>query len=147
MATAASMRSPQTKHKFTALFVLAFLCLNAGGVLCLTYCGQAAKAKEHHNAAPVSHCPHHPQPPAAPADERAASASAVTCCMMPIGMIAAPLESNASIDLHSVAVAIVKTAVFARPEAGEVVDAVLEHYRPPPKDRRVDRIINQVFRI
>jgi hypothetical protein len=66
---------------------------------------------------------------------------------MPIGIIAAPLERKAGVDVPAVAVAVAEPVLFVRQALIAELDVAIDLYRPPPKDRRVDRIANRVFRV
>jgi hypothetical protein len=146
--SAASMR--RSKNKLISLFVLAFLCLNAGGVLCLTYCSQGVKARPEHcplrNAR--AHCPHSKTPAKTADADQASAIGSVSCCVMPIGMIApAPLEARTRVEVPVAAAIVVKTTAVERPVLSQSRQIPGYYYRPPPNDRRGDRIRNQVFRI
>jgi hypothetical protein len=143
------MRFRQATLKLISLFVLAFLCLNAGGFLCLTYCGQIVKAKA--DSCPLKaaahHCPHS-QAPAKTTGDHSASAGSISCCTMPIGMIApAPLETKTRVDVPAAVATVVEAAVIDRPILRHSRQISGFYYRPPPNDRRQDRVRNQVFRI
>jgi hypothetical protein len=144
------MTFTQTKLKLVSLFVLAFFCLNAGGVLCLTYCGQAVKARAEY--CPLkktsSHCPHSQTSAETSDEDKAAAVGSVSCCTMPIGMIApAPLEPKTRVEMPVAAIVAVKAAVTVPPLPGESRQISGYYYRPPPNDRRMERVRNQVFRI
>ena len=138
----------KTKIRFLSLFVLAFLCLNAGGFVCLAYCGQSLRAKADH--CPLqrskSHCPHS-KAPAETTNDRAITAGSISCCIMPVSMIGAPLEAIGRVDLAVVAVEAVRVAAVETPVAVYSRLIPKYYYRPPPNDKRPDRIRNQVFRI
>jgi len=143
------MRFTRAKIKLVSLFVLAFLCLNAGGFVCLAYCSQAVKAKA--EFCPLkqsaSHCPHS-RSSTKPANDETAAAGAVSCCTMPIGMIApAPLEARNKVDAPAAIITVVESAITDRPVLGRSWQISGFYYRPPPNDRRGERVRNQVFRI
>lgn len=139
----------RTQTKFLSLFVVAFLCLNAGGILCLTYCTQAVQAKAGHcplkkQGAP--HCPHSEKKTSS-TENYSFEAVSVRCCLLPVSIFAAPLENNAGVT--------VDTAVAVNIEKIEFTPVFLVrsrqipkfYYRPPPNDVRFERVRNQVFRI
>src|SRR3954462_11387634 len=88
------------KTKLLSLFVLTFLCLNAGGAVCLAYCqgGQSHKIETAEHCplpANTAHCPHHADMPAEPTEKTdTASSNAVQCCTLAINLFAAPLEQK-----------------------------------------------------
>ena len=131
------------------MFVLAFLCLNAGGVFCIAYCqgGLSAGAEHCPRAAARAHCPHS-QTQAATNTSPAVEGYAVKCCLLPIGIFAAPIKAGTLITDTTLAPATVpltmQPQLFAAAATHQLSD---NHYRPPPNDKRVERIRNQVFRI
>jgi len=139
----------RTHTRFLSFFVVAFLCLNAAGVLCLTYCAQAVQAKADHcplKKQGAAHCPHSEKTTAS-TENYSFEASAVRCCLLPVSIFAAPLENKVGIT--------VDTAVVVNVEKIDLARLVLVrsrlipkfYYRPPPNDGRSDRVRNQVFRI
>ena len=141
------------KTKLLSIFVMAFLCLNAGGAVCLVYCVtplKAAAAETEHCPLPKAsqaHCPHATRSETPKGDETAAGSNAVSCCSLAINVFVAPIErKQASHDL----VAIV-------PEKPVVASQVFEfspvsfvqplEIRSLARDRRFERIKNRVFRI
>lgn len=133
-----------------AMFVLAFLCLNVGGVLCLTYCSQMAMAA--HAKTDDSHLSDHCRRARQGAEEKnqnsSFNADEAACCMMPIALFAAPLEKRTT--FITVLVAEVPAAVEFDHSAPALVgheELAVPVYRPPPLDHRVDRLLNCVIRI
>lgn len=135
--------------RILAAFVLVFLCLNAGGTLCLTYCGLAdhpALAAE--NAKPaVSHCPMHRDAAAEDNGQPRMVSMAPACCSVPLGIIPAPSESRYQAPVPALIPA--PASMPAQPVL--IADALsaepLPVYRPPPIDSRIDRLLNCVIRI
>ena len=146
---AAVMQLRRINTKLISLFVIAFLCMNAGAILCLAYCGQAMKASAEHCPLQkaAAHCPHSKTRQTTPTSNPSWEASSVKCCVLPVSVFAAPLQIKAGIETT--------TPVTASPEVVLTATIVPIHsrqipkfyYRPPPNDRRIDRIRNQVFRI
>ena len=144
-----------TAKQILATFVLAFLCLNAGGFLCITYCSQTSMASVR-PASDDSHLSEHCRLAKIAAEEKnqnaeKISANVASCCMMPISLFAAPLEKHErAADLVAADSVPAVVTEFCRFEFPPVV---LSHisatpvYRPPPLDRRVERILHSVFRI
>jgi hypothetical protein len=144
------MKPATATTRVLALFVVGFLCLNAGAFLCLAYCGKAMAAATAESCplkkAGISHCPHS-QAATKDQDDASFAGSSVTCCMLPVGVFGAPLESKSG-TITSVAV----TTAIEKTEFVPVVLAASRqipkfYYRPPPNDARLDRVRNQVFRI
>ena len=146
---AAVMQLRRINTKLISLFVIAFLCMNAGAILCLAYCGQAMKASAEHCPLQkaAAHCPHSKTRQTTPTSNPSWEASSVKCCVLPVSVFAAPLQIKAGIETT--------TPVTASPEVVLTATIVPIHsrqipkfyYRPPPNDHRMDRIRNQVFRI
>lgn len=145
------MKRATTNRRILTAFVLAFLCLNVGGVLCLTYCSQIAMA------APVvaddSHLSEHCRKAKRDAEEKNKDSSRIqvdeaSCCMLPVSMFSAPVEERAGLIVELVAEAppVVQFEISA-PVLSAVNSPILPVYRPPPLDRRGERILHSVIRI
>lgn len=136
-----------------AAFVLAFLCLNVGGFVCLTYCSQVAMATP---SLDDSHLSEHCRRAKKEAEEKdhdatKFTASVASCCMMPVSMFGVPIEKQTrpgdvlaadavpAIDIHLVR--------FAVPDFIDFHIASTPVYRPPPLDRRGERVLHSVIRI
>ena len=142
-----AMKTLRKNSTFVSRFVLAFLCLNLGGALCLTYCTQGSKAASVPSAGLSSHCQKH-QAKLAPNDSDAASANAATCCAMPVSLIAAPIEKTGIFSFDSVVVPETFVASFETLQISTATRRSIERvYRPPPLDHSTDRVRNCVFRI
>lgn len=146
---ASVMQFRRINTKLISLFVISFLCLNAGAILCLAYCGQAMKAKADHcplqNAA--SHCPHSKTQKTPTSSNPSIERTSVSCCVLPVSIFAAPLEVKAGVELAAPvtdSASVFVAATFAPVRSRQIPKF---YYRPPPNDRRIDRIRNQVFRI
>jgi hypothetical protein len=130
------------------MFVLAFLCFNAGGIFCLAYCqtGMKARVESCPLAAVKSDCPHSKQKATVPSGP-AVEGNSAKCFVLPIGIFSAPVDGKASINISVAPV----TAVQPLASLVLIADATRQlpdnFYRPPPNDRRVERVRNQVFRI
>ncbi|MGE3466192.1 MAG: hypothetical protein AB7J13_04605 [Pyrinomonadaceae bacterium] len=134
-----------------AALVLAFICLNVGGIFCLSYCHQLTMA-----ASVVSDDPHlseHCRQMKKAAEERNTGdridANEASCCMMPVSLFAAPLEKQTRLDRIVMADAVPAAVGFKypAPALADLDDVATPVYRPPPLDRRVDRLLNCVIRI
>ncbi len=139
-----------TGRKTLAMFVLAFLCLNVGGALCLTYCSQMAMAAASNSE--DTHLSEHCRRAKKEAEDKNQNSSVnsdeAACCMMPIALFTAPVEKRSSFT--TVLIAEAPAAVefdHSAPAIAGHEELATPVYRPPPLDRRVDRILNCVIRI
>lgn len=142
------MKPATATTRLIAFFVVAFLCLNAGAFVCLAYCGKAFAATAEScplKKAGVSHCPH--SQPVNNNNGESFSGNSATCCMLPVGVFAAPLENN-NVTITAVPVAqAIQTLEFAPVILAASRQLPKFYYRPPPNDARYERVRNQVFRI
>lgn len=131
--------------KATALFVIAFICLNAGGTMCVAYCQTFDIAAE------PEHCPLKKLSEHCDKGEANTHSVANTgefdCCPMTVSFFAGPIEKNSfSFDSASPSV----TVHYELSQRIFVADRSLHsftHYRGPPLDRRTDRLKFCVLRI
>jgi len=143
------MQLRRINTKLISLFVIAFLCMNAGAILCLAYCGQFMKAKAEHCPLQkaAAHCPHSQTQKISPSSNPSIEGTSVSCCVLPVSVFAAPLEIKAGIETVAPVAAkpeVIVAAIFASAYSRQIPKF---YYRPPPNDRRIERIRNQVFRI
>jgi hypothetical protein len=140
------------KTKLLSIFVLAFLCLNAGGAVCLVYCTAPASfvATTEHCPLPKSgavHCPHANKSQLPKGDVTVAESNAVSCCTLAINVLVAPIERK-QVSHELIAVVserpVVSAPVFGFSSASFTQPLEL---RTPVRDRRFERIKNRVFRI
>lgn len=152
MVYSGSVLSVSTTQRFLAVFVLAFVCLNAGGALCLAYCSDWTSSTTA-SVPDESHLSEHCKRIKREAEERSKSslsieAAEAACCMLPTALFAAPLENRQS-DVKFVAVPAAAgqdvPTTSQRAVAKEPAD--LPVYRPPPIDRRGERLFHGVIRI
>ncbi len=141
-----------TNKRILAAFVLAFLCLNVGGVLCLTYCSQIAMA----SAVPAtsdSHLSEHCRKAKQAAEEKNLDSSRLqaaeaSCCMLPVTMFSAPVEKRAEFSVNLVVEAPPEIRFeLTAPVFSAHSSIAIPVYRPPPLDRRFERILHSVIRI
>jgi hypothetical protein len=145
------MHPKSFKIKVLAVFLVAFVCLNAGGFVCVAYCQTAlSSVGEEQDHCPLkkksSHCD-----PGMTADVPDVSDSAgtnkVECCRMAFSFIAAPLEKRTFAAEVTQAIAAVKV------EPGPLAVIAPHHpdstpaYRGPPLDRRGERLKHCIIRI
>ncbi len=133
------------------MFVIVFLCLNVGGVFCLTYCTQIAMAAP--AAGDDSHLSEHCRKAKQAAEEKNKDSSRLqaaeaSCCMMPVAMFAAPVEKRPEFAVNLVVEAPPEVK-FERtaPVFSAHTSIAMPVYRPPPLDRRGERILHSVIRI
>ena len=143
------MRFSRNNTKQISLFVLLFLCLNAGGVLCLTYCGQAVQAANEHCPLPkqTDHCDRAKQSTAPSAESKSVEARAATCCSMPVSFFAAPVEKRVFPTFEVVETSVETHTSFTTPLPFKTERLSATVYRPPPLDHRAERLLNCVIRI
>ena len=143
-----AMRIRDTHVRSVSLFVVAFLCLNPAAVFCLAYCN-------YHVQISAAHCPLKKQSADCPHSGKTKTSQNTTSidtgsakgCVMPVNIIAAPLENRFGVA--------VDVAVVADLDKIDLDPILLVrsrqlpkfYYRPPPNDRRTERVRNQVFRI
>lgn len=146
------MFAKQNFSRGVSVFVLAFLCFNFAGALCLTACTQFFAAKT--NAASDAHLSDHCKQAKKAAEERDRDSTkveigAASCCMMPVAMFGVPVEKRPEINVVPV-VAALPAAInseFSAPALHSASLPATPVYRPPPLDRRGERILHAVFRI
>lgn len=119
--------------KVLAIFLVAFVCLNAGGAMCLAYCETFEVAEADHCplSKPKIHCDSSIEPPA---DTDQIGGNAMDCCQLPIAFFAAPAEKS---ELKQQRAELAKTTE-QRQEGSSFRhvfrNASDNHYRPPPND-------------
>src|SRR5688500_5530036 len=84
------------KNKVIAIFLVAFVCLNAGGAVCVAYCQSAMEAiaasEDHRPQKKAAHCD-----PAGGNRQETADAvesSKPDCCTMTLSFVGAPIEKR-----------------------------------------------------
>lgn len=138
-----------------AAFVLAFLCLNAAGTLCLSYCsGLSALTASAEIQPDDSHLSEHCRAMKAAAieqdrDREKAYSIEPACCMMPVAMLAVPIERTVKIDTADAPAAMPASFEYTFEAAATSHSISIQQpvYRPPPLDRRIERQLNCVIRI
>ncbi|HJS52476.1 MAG TPA: hypothetical protein VJ781_11290 [Pyrinomonadaceae bacterium] len=135
--------------RFVALFVVAFICLNAGGAVCVGYCQtfDSKVSSDHSSRQKVSgHCDRAAEH-ARDSNVVAETTREMDCCPFTTSFVAAPIEKQ-SLSLDSVATSPSQEAyvsfVFL---AGRKESVIGNAYRGPPMDRRIDRLKNCIIRI
>ena len=142
------MNRHSAQTKLISLFVLAFICLNAGGAVCVAYCRTSDGASPNSAVGkPVHHCEKAPKDPEETGPAITA-ARELRPCPMTVSFIAGPVEKHTLPTYKSQAAAMpiigisTPTAPMFNPAAVPVA------YRGPPLiDRRPDRIKKRLFLI
>ena len=145
------MNTYALKIRFTALFIVAFICLNAGGALCVAYCRSEGPSpgKAHPTPEQTSHhCGKSGGPKKEPVDSVALTDNRLDCCPMTVSFFGGPIEKQVRQSSPTVIalVAKIETAQLERFRVERF--ATRFNYRgPPPLDRRTDRIKHRLLLI
>jgi hypothetical protein len=139
------------KIKLLSVFVLTFLCLNAGGALCVAYCQGSTKAEAKADHCPLAkfgaHCPKSKSPIQSGLSYVEFNDNSMDCCVLSVSFIAAPIEkrytsvaaTHAVIANSIPSIFPLRTLINSQPNAVE--------YSPPLRDRQFTHIRNRVLRI
>ena len=149
--TFAEMGTGALKIRLLALFVIAFICLNAGGAVCVAYCQSFEVAVTEHDQCPLNQLENHSgksENDEAGHDSVSADSGELDCCPMTVSFFAAPVEKHTySFDSAPPAAAVLSVAAVEH-EVVQVRTPPIVHYRgPPPLDRRTLRIKHCIIRI
>lgn len=136
------------KIRFLAVFVIAFVCLNAMGAVCVAYCrtsSLSAHETQHELVKKVvHHCDKMPVDPV----ERAIGAEQFDCCPMTVGFLGAPIEKSSFQYEPILAAFVSSTSNLPALLTPQSVSGKLTAYAgPPPRDRRPDRLKHRLLRI
>ncbi len=118
--------------KVLAIFLLTFVCLNAGGAACLAYC-------ENFEIADADHCPlarkaDHCNLTIQTAEKtEAINGLSLDCCRLPLSIISAPLASAELKERDAQPERIEETERRRFVAAYQFRFVSVSHYRPPPK--------------
>ena len=130
-----------------AIFVLAFICLNAGGALCVAYCQTFDIAAE------PEHCPLKKKAEHCDPSENSSNLVSVIgshemdCCPMTVSFFAGPVEKP-SFSIEAAVFTPVPVVRLATPVVRlKPHNTPFPAYRGPPLDRRVDRLKHCIIRI
>ncbi len=135
--------------QFTALFAVAFICLNASGVACLAYCHtfDIAAEKEHCPLQKLSEDCNKAKDRDNGSKAIDTSEGEIDCCPFTVSVVAAPVESSkAFIDTVAASPAqdLLSSPGFV---ASHTYSFAGTPYRGPPLDRRIDRLKHCIIRI
>ena len=136
------------KIRLAALFVVAFVCLNAGGAVCVAYCQSfmyAINAAEH---CPLRKADSHCNKKSTKGTEATAIAGdEIFCCSVSVGFLPAPIEKSfRSVDVVSTLV-VETPAIEPRVLSLPSFESSFNYRGPPPLDRRFERIKQRLLRI
>ena len=137
------------KIRLAALFVVTFICLNAGGAVCVAYCQSMMQAEATAEHCPLkksdSHCnkKSNVETPGA----TAIAGDEIFCCSVSVGFLPAPIEKSFRF-VTAAATSVVETPT---PESQLIsipgFTSTFDYRGPPPLDRRVERIKHRLLRI
>lgn len=136
------------KIRLLAVFVVAFICLNAGGAVCVAYCRTSDTAGLEAEHCPLKKVERHCDRSGEDTEPQAFQSNEIDCCPMTISFFGAPIDKPTF--RYEPAVAVVTTKAEIAPLANAVSSVInsISNYRgPPPLDRRPDRIKHRLLRI
>jgi hypothetical protein len=142
------MHAKSLKIRLIAVFLVAFVCLNASGAACVAYCQTSETAFLDHPPPKKNskHCEPQSDAPESPSVNFSAGESA-DCCPMTVSFVGAPLEQT-KFSFETAQLAIVANTKPQRPFIFQNArSANPQPYRGPPLDRRIDRVKHCVIRI
>ncbi len=138
------------KTRLLALFVVAFVCLNAGGGVCVAYC-QTMDAVVESDHCPLKKQSKHCGKVTDRGDETQTTVWAsyeFDYCPMTVTLLAGPIEKNSVSLTEDSQAAVAKSE--PRTSAGHfatIFTATFNYRGPPLLDRRTERIKHQLLRI
>ena len=141
------MRPKPFQTKFIAVFLLLFVCMNAGGAVCVAYCRSVVLA------AADDHCPlakkeqHCDRSSPEENHETALTAGELDCCPMVVSFIPGTLEPKPTFGTEAASVPASNIETRAAVVVSKYRFAILPAYRGPPKNERLLHITNRVLRI
>lgn len=138
------------KIRLLAVFVVAFICLNAAGTACVAYCRSFDLTAAQSDHCPLERPAHHCD--GSDESERKASIDVSTgemdCCPMTLSFVGAPIEKGSYSFANPPAIVSTPTEfAFAGTFVRTVVPSTFNYRGPPPKDTRLLRIKNGILRI
>lgn len=139
------LRYPR-KIRYLAVFVLAFVCLNAAGAVCVAYCRGFTTVGEvaHHQSPEKSLSKHCDRSPGKGKHQNGRAISVgrnADVCPMTVSFLAASVEKKSFVIVEPVLAAVIETPRSPVAISIESSDLSRTEYRgPPPLDRRIERI-------
>lgn len=137
------------KTRFLALFVVAFVCLNAGGAFCVAYCQTSDGAVGETEHCPLKRVSEHCDKTASgsASDAVTINGDEIDCCPMTVGLVAAPVETTVKFPTIVLTAVAATPAVPFRPVGLLSFSSTFDYRGPPPLDRRVERIKHRLLLI
>ena len=141
------MRLQRFQTKFLAAFLLLFVCMNAGGAVCVAYCRSVVLS------ATDEHCPlakkgrHCDKSTPENKDETAITAGRFDCCPMIVSFIPGTLEPKQTFSTSTAAVPATNFVVTPLIVVSHYRFANIPAYRGPPKNEQTLHITNRILRI
>ena len=142
-----SMRLRPFQTKFIAAFLLLFVCMNAGGAVCVAYCRSVVLN------ATDEHCPlakkdrHCDKSAPENRNETALTAGQLDCCPMIVSFIPGTFEPKQTFNTATTAVPASNFVVPPLIVASQHRFANIPAYRGPPKKEQELHITNRILRI
>ena len=131
------------------VFVLAFICLNGFGALCVAYCQTVEASHE-----TTEHCPGGSGVSLNPSSAAVPDTPAVTdigayedCCPLTIAFVAAPIESQQQTPAPAVTVVELSYIDHVFSKVERPFSNSITTYRGPPIEHRIERVMHCVLLI
>lgn len=147
------MTRRSAKIRLLSLFVLTFICLNAGGAVCVAYCQGYTRSDFQKVHCPLAkfgaHCPKSQSSTQNGPVYVEFNDNLMDCCVLPVGMIAAPIEKRQG-AANVAPILIVENPQLPGRAAPRITTAEKPFYiaySSPPADKQFTHIKNRVFRI
>ena len=136
------------KIRFLALFVVAFICLNAGGAMCVAYCRGTEAVEPESDHCPLEKLEEHFDRAGDEKRSAVVRTSEIDCCPMTVSFFAAPLE-QVTFKFQAAASAAVSVSYEhpTRPRSQVRSVEIIPYRGPPLLDCRTDRIKYRLLRI
>lgn len=131
------------------VFVLAFICLNGFGALCVAYCQTVEASYEKADHCPIGNGLSTKAMLAAVPDVPAVTDIGADddCCPLTVTFVAAPIESKQQTPAPSVMMAELSYIDHVLLKVERPFSNSIPPYRGPPIDRRLDRVMHCVLLI
>ena len=136
------------KIRFLAIFVVAFICLNAGGAVCVAYCRTAEDASAGSEHCPLKKAARDCNRTETGGESPSVGGDQIDCCPMTVGFFAAPIEKSGFRFERATVVLSAKVQTLQSFDANVSATFPAINYRGPPfLDRRADRLKHRLLRI
>ena len=143
------MHKRSIKIRLLAIFIVAFVCLNAGGGACVAYCRTTEVVETEH--CPLKKTDEHCDKTGKTEPARASldvGTGEFDCCPMTVSFFAAPIQSN-TLSFTDHAAATASHPRYLQPTfiADRSIPDPVAYRGPPPLDARVLRLQHCIIRI